>query len=111
MNTLLFILMVIINIIVYRSLKVLRRDKYYYMKNNLKKIYYLSGIFLLFFNMITVKYLTIQNSIVLMWLSTIVVFYFFVKVFLHFVSGHHNHKYSYNDNSYNSNVSHKFMEF
>ena len=103
--------MTIINIIVYRSLKVLRRDKYYYMKNNLKKIYYLSGIFLLLFNMMTVKYLTIQNSIVLMWLSTIVVFYFFVKVFLHFVSGHHNHNYSYNDNSYNSNVNHKFMGF
>lgn len=111
MKIALMIIMLIINIIIYRSLKVLRQDKYYYLQNKLKKIYYISGIFLLFFNMKIVQFFTAHDNIVLMWLSSIVFFYFFIKVFLHFVLGHHNYKYYHTDSSYNGTVSDKFMGF
>lgn len=103
--------MLLVNIIIYRSLKVLRQDKYSHLQDKLKKIYYASGIFLLFFNMKMVQYFSSVNTIILMWLSSMIFFYFFVKVFLHFVSGHHNYQYYRTDTSYNSNVSHKFMGF
>ena len=43
--------------------------------------------------------------------GSIVFFYFFIKVFLHFVLGHHNYKYYHTDSSYNGTVSDKFMGF
>lgn len=107
----LFIFTVTVNIAVYRSLKILRTDKYVYLKDKMKKIYWISGILLMIFDSKIVQFYSTREDFILMMLSGTILFFFFVKAALHFILGHHWHKYREADASYNSVVSDKFVGF